>query len=456
MSRGITFSLLAGALLMAPAVAQGAVQTPEPGSELRVYLLTMGPGERVWERFGHNAIWIRDPAAQPDTAYNYGLFDFQQENFLLRFIRGQMWYWMAGFPAEAYVRTYVRDNRSVWMQELNLPPAARLQLREFLRWNEQPEHRFYHYDYYRDNCSTRVRDALDRVLGGAIKAQTAGLPTGTTYRFHTQRLTANDPPVSTGLLLALGPGVDRPISAWEEMFLPALREHARRVVPARPDGTTLPLVRGERTLFESTAPRAARRSAIVALWFAARCGVGGSPYCWARPPATRSGAGHGSDSACFLVSGVCSADWRRSVLAVTLAFTDHVMAYRNENLFQLNPLSLIALAIRLSPLGLRGIGRGRLASAVAAVAARPFADRDSCSRPLPGLDQVNGPIIALLLHPPGRGGGGLWLGLAAPDPLQAGRPLPGMGEGRECTTGRTRSTFARSSRPSYGDHARRQ
>ena len=125
MIRGITSSLLAGAL-MAPAVAQGAVQTPEPGSELRVYLLTMGPGERVWERFGHNAIWIRDPASQPDTAYNYGLFDFQQENFLLRFIRGQMWYWMAGFPAEAYVRTYVRDNRSVWVQELNLPPAARL------------------------------------------------------------------------------------------------------------------------------------------------------------------------------------------------------------------------------------------------------------------------------------------------------------------------------------------
>jgi hypothetical protein len=163
---------------------------------------------------------------------------------------------MAGFPAESYVRTYVRDNRSVWVQELNLPPAARLQLRDFLRWNEQPDHRFYHYDYYRDNCSTRVRDALDRVLGGAIKAQTEGLPTGTTYRFHTQRLTTNDPPIFTGLLLALGPGVDRPISAWEEMFLPmALREHARRVVLRGPDGSTVPLVARERTLFKSTAPQ---------------------------------------------------------------------------------------------------------------------------------------------------------------------------------------------------------
>jgi hypothetical protein len=61
----------------------------------------MGPGAAVWERFGHNAIWIHDPSVEPDTAYNYGLFDLRQENFLLRFIRGQMWFWMAGFPAVA-------------------------------------------------------------------------------------------------------------------------------------------------------------------------------------------------------------------------------------------------------------------------------------------------------------------------------------------------------------------
>src|SRR4029453_13964476 len=100
---------------------------------------------------------------------------------------------------------------SVCVKRLNLPPPARLQLREFLRWNAEPEHRFYHYDYYRDNCSTRVRDALDRVLGGVLHAQTDTVATGTTYRFHTQRLTANDALINTGLLVALGPGVDRPI-----------------------------------------------------------------------------------------------------------------------------------------------------------------------------------------------------------------------------------------------------
>ena len=397
MRRGLAAPLLGGALLLAPAVAQAAVQAPEPGSELRVYLMTMGPGAQVWERFGHNAIWIHDPASPPDTTYNYGLFDFGQENFLLRFIRGQMWYWMAGFPAEPYVRTYVRDNRSVWLQELNLPPSARLELREFLRWNEQPENRFYHYDYYRDNCSTRVRDALDRVLGGAIEAQTARLPTGTTYRFHTLRLTANDPPVFTGLLLGLGPGVDRPISAWEEMFLPmALREHARRVVLPGPDGGTVPLVAGEQTLFESTAPAPPAAPPWWLPWYLLLgSALGGIAALLGRV----AGAGRGRWARVGL--GLFAVLWGviggvgGVVLSVLWAFTDHVMAYRNENLFQVNPL-LLALAL-LVPLGLAGGRRAaRWARAVALVLA-DLALLGFVVQVLPGVDQVNGPVIALLL-----------------------------------------------------------
>ena len=131
--------------------------------------MTMGPGKAVWERFGHNAIWIHDPERGTDQAYNYGLFDLRQEKFLVRFLQGRMWYWMQGFPAQAYVELYRRANRSVWIQELEMPANAKRELQEFLEWNERPENRFYHYDYYRDNCSTRVRDALDRALGGRIQ-----------------------------------------------------------------------------------------------------------------------------------------------------------------------------------------------------------------------------------------------------------------------------------------------
>jgi hypothetical protein len=366
-----------------------------PGAELRVYLMTMGPGAEVWERFGHNAIWIHDPSAEPDTTYNYGLFDFGQENFLLRFVRGQMWYWMAGIPAEPYVRSYVRDNRSVWLQELSLPPAARLELREFLRWNEQPDNRFYHYDYYQDNCSTRVRDAIDRVIGGAIKAQTASVATDRTYRFHTQRLTANDPPIFTGLLLALGPGVDRPISAWEEMFLPlALRDHIRAVTIDGPGGTRVPLVTGERTLFVSTAVQPPPAPPTW-LWRYLLLGTAaGALFAAAGGAARRRRVGRLSLSTGAIVWGVL-AGLGGVVLAGLWAFTDHAMAYRNENLFQVNPL-VLGLAV-LVPLALAGSGRAGRWARMLALGLAGLAVVGLIIQALPGFDQVNGPIIALAL-----------------------------------------------------------
>ncbi len=365
-----------------------------PGSHLTVYLMTMGPGEQVWERFGHNAIWIHDAVAGTDIAYNYGLFDFHQQDFLPRFIRGQMWYWMAGFPAQPYVQSYVRANRSVWLQQLNLPPAARLELQRFLEWNALPENRFYHYDYYKDNCSTRVRDALDRVIGGRIREVTVDVATGKTYRFHTQRLTANDPPIFTGLLLALGPGVDRPISQWEEMFLPlALREHIRAVrLPA--GGATVPLVESERTLFLSTAPTPPDAPPQWLPWYlilglvlgglAAGLGTLG-----ARKSAARVGLG------VLLTGWGLVAGSGGTVLSGLWAFTDHVMAYRNENLFQVNPLAwLLVFPGVLSLLTPPRAGRwARTAAAlVAGLAVLGFV-----LQILPGLDQVNGPIIALAL-----------------------------------------------------------
>lgn len=369
-----------------------------PGSELRVYLMTMGPGAEIWERFGHNAIWIDDPSVQPDTAYNYGLFDLRQENFLLRFIRGQMWYWMAGFPAEPYARTYLRDNRSVWLQELNLSPRARLELREYLRWNDRPENRFYHYDYYQDNCSTRVRDAIDRVIGGAIEAQTASLPTGTTYRFHTQRLTANDPLIFTGLLLALGQRVDRPISAWEEMFLPlALRAHVRRVTVTGPDGARVPLVASERTLFESTAQPPPGAPPSWLHWYLLAGTVTGALAAGLGGLARRHVAGR-------IGLGVVAVLWGSLaglggvVLAGLWGFTDHVMAYRNENLLQVNPL-VLALA-PLVPLALAGSGSAGRAGRWARALAPGLAGLSLLGFVLqvfPGFDQVNGQMIALAL-----------------------------------------------------------
>ena len=385
-------SLLA-ALLFVP--VRVVAEPAEPGSELTVYLMTFGPGEEVWERFGHNAIWIHDSVHGTDQAYNYGLFDFRQENFVLRFVRGQMWYWMAGFPSESYVRQYERDNRSVWVQELDLPSRARLELQQFLRWNELPEHRFYHYDYYRDNCSTRVRDAIDRVLGGTIRRQTDSLSTGTTYRFHTQRLTSNDPLIYTGLLAALGEKVDRPLSAWDEMFLPlALREHLRKVTVAGPNGTTIPLVTSERTIFESTAaaPPDTPPNRLLG-YLVIGMTIGLAAFALARAARSSRPARVGFlvvAGGWELIAGLAGL-----VLAGLWGLTDHVMAACNENLLQLNPLSLALIPFLFG--AVRGQPKGATVAAGLAAAIAALAGLGLVLKILPPFQQINGPVIALAL-----------------------------------------------------------
>jgi Domain of unknown function (DUF4105) len=357
--------------------------------------MTMGPGKYVWERFGHNAIWIHDPVHGTDQTYNYGLFDFHQQNFLLRFVRGKMWYWMQGFPAQSYLESYRRANRSVWVQELEIPQAKLRELQAFLQWNEQPEHRFYHYDYYRDNCSTRVRDALDRVLGGRLRAATARVQTPRTYRFHTQRLTANDPPTYTGLLVALGHPVDRPITAWQEMFLPlAMREWVRTVTVPGPNGGEVPLVRSERTLFQSTEPSPPDHPPTWRLGYLALGVLIGGLAMGLAGGAPRTAVGRWG----FLLItwGWCLVSGLGGTVLIGLwALTDHMAAYHNENVLQANVLSLgLIWFIGRMARGSRSAARPAmvLAGVITLVSLLGW-----LLKALPQFYQVNGDIIALAL-----------------------------------------------------------
>ena len=206
----------------APPLARATTQKPtgEPGSDLTVYLLTFGQGDAVWELFGHNAIWIKDHTHGTDLTYNWGMFDFNQPHFIERFLTGDTRYWMEAIDLEPMLQYYKQQNRSILAQELNLTPAQRLSLQQFVQLNAMPQNKFYRYDYYRDNCSTRLRDALDHALGGQLQTSTVSRPTSGTYRTHTQRLMQGNFPLYTGVTLALGQPADKPLSMWEEMFLP--------------------------------------------------------------------------------------------------------------------------------------------------------------------------------------------------------------------------------------------
>ena len=413
----------AAAAFTVVATAPVRAQAPlEPGSGLTISVITMGPGTAVWERFGHNAIRVTDAATGADTTYNYGMFDFGAERFFISFAQGRPPYWTEGHRADREIGAYIRADRSVWSQELDLTPAQKVALRDFLEWNSREENKYYGYDYFLDNCSTRVRDAIDRVLGGLIEAQTTDVPTGTTWRSHTRRLTAADPVAYTGLNIGLGPATDRPISAWEEMFLPlALRDHLRSIQVPAPGGGTRPLVRSEAIEYVSSAPEPPAEPPV---WWPRYLGAGaviGALLLLLGERSRSSGAARFG----FRIIGIgwsVVAGLAGVALAYLWAFTDHSAAYANQNLFQLSPLSLL-IAPLLPGLGTRG-GPGRwtvrLAIAVALLALGGL-----LWKALPLVQQVNGEIIALALPIQAALGLSVWRAWRRAGQRDTGDPVPG-------------------------------
>ena len=128
----------------------------------RIGVVTMLPGEIFWERFGHNAILVADPATGAGISYNFGFFDPTEPDFLARFIRGNMRYRLAALPIEQDLAVYRDEGRGVSVQWLDLDDAQAQSLADALAVNARPENAHYRYDYFLDNCSTRVRDAIDR------------------------------------------------------------------------------------------------------------------------------------------------------------------------------------------------------------------------------------------------------------------------------------------------------
>ncbi len=329
------------------------------GDSLSVYLLTVGQGDAVWERFGHNAIGVRDRRTNSDVLYNWGLFDFGQPDFIARFVHGDMRYWMAGSPAAVDIPFYEHENRDITIQELNLTPAQRHAVLAFVLWNSREENKYYRYDYFRDNCSTRVRDALDRVLNGALRAATSSEITTQSYRDHALRLMTGEKLVATGIDIGLGRPADRPISVWDEMFIPMrMRDRLRSIQVTDADGRALPLVASERAVWRSgrtpeahTPPRRAPAflligTAVAALLLLAAGVVG--------PRATpRAGVARALTTIWSLLVGTIG------VLLLYLRFgTAHVFAYHNLNLLQYNPLwCLVGL---LLPFARRGARLARL------------------------------------------------------------------------------------------------
>ena len=370
-------------------------QSREPAarSSLQVYHVVIGQGAHYWEKYGHNMLWFHDPAAGIDVAYNWGTFDFQSPDFLQRQLVGDPIYWVDTVQGTWVIQAYARTDRTVTLQRLNFTAAQARRALDHARQQALPQNRNYRYDYYRDNCSTRVRDVIDYAVGGALKRATAGTRVKVTYRGETLRLLDDMALTQLGTHVALGRPADRLLTVWETMFIPMRMRDAMRLVRIPgPGGAQVPLVAQERVAYES--PRHRDRGSVPALWipylviglllgveFLAIAGIGRR--------ARAADVVFRVETALFaLLAGVFGL-----VLVLAWTTTRHVFWYRNENLLLLNPLSLF-----LAVLALLSIWKPRYArpAAIIAVIGAALAIVAALAKLIPG-SQNNLALICLLL-----------------------------------------------------------
>jgi Domain of unknown function (DUF4105) len=390
----------------APLAPAPELAPPAPGDDdpLIVEVWTFGPGDHPFTRFGHNAIRIADRRTGMDTAYNFGTFAFGSGNLLGDFLSGHLRYWLSAVRTRSMAAAYRRENRTIEIQRLDLTPEQKRTLAQHLAVNAQPANRDYRYDYFADNCSTRVRDALDAagVLGGALRAGSRG-PGELTLRGHALRMTADEPWLYLALLIVLGPSTDRPIDAWAEAFLPE-RLHRTLTVSSNvssnrssnmssaPSSSALPAGGiGPPPVGSGLAPRPLVVADLVA-FRAARAPVRDSPPSWTGRfllvgaalgtlmgglgvvAARRRRAGRRAWPARVAYGLLCAVfglvvGFLGSFLLLAWMFTPHAVVYRNQNLLLFAPFALALVGLGPGVMANRaGAMRSAFAVAVAGTA----------------------------------------------------------------------------------------
>ena len=386
--------------------AQAQAPSPAPLAP-KVSVITFGPGDETFSKFGHDAILLSDPRQPPqrrELVFNYGTFRFDSPWLIMDFLKGKLSYWLSAASLQQTLAVYRRANRSVSVQELNLSPEAANALSAFLYENVKPENAYYRYDYYRDNCATRIRDVVDRFLGHRLAAASRG-PAPLTYREHTRRLTVAAPYLFFGLDLAMGPLIDQPVTEWDEMFLPAR-------VAAKLDQLTdeqgVPVVRARYSLFEaSRPPESASAPGYRWGWLALGVSFGLVLYVLGRAHGRVARICQALTVALFgILTGLLG-----SALLVLWLLTDHDVTYWNQNVL-LCPIWALVLPVLAFDFARQVPRRARLMMSL--VAASAGSALLALLLLLSPLRQSTGPAVSFFLP--------IWLGVGFGVWERLGRP----------------------------------
>ncbi|WP_296701054.1 DUF4105 domain-containing protein [Algoriphagus sp.] len=219
--------------------------------QYRISLLTCDPGEEIYSSFGHSAVRVLNQETGSDRVYNYGTFDFRAPNFVLNFAGGRLDYFLSVSTFERFIAEYDYFKRSVREQELDLNQEQKMALVEFLETNYLPENRNYRYDFFYDNCATRIRDLMEEILGDIlIWKDEEQESVDKTFRQLIDEKVFYMPWSDLGIDLALGSRLDRDATPREEQFLPEYMESAFGRAEIQGDGPTRSFVKSERVILD--------------------------------------------------------------------------------------------------------------------------------------------------------------------------------------------------------------
>lgn len=197
-----------------------SLQGQNLSNRAKVSLLTIAPTNELYNQFGHTAIRISDPVTGVDYSYNYGVYDFDTPNFYMKFIQGRLSYMMSIVETNRELAVYQLRRRGVIEQDLNLSPEQVQTVAAYLRENYKPENRYYLYDFFFDNCATRIRDLFEDALDTRFDYPEGMVPNYKTYRELLDEKIASTPWHDFGIDFILGSPTDRYADFRGEMFLP--------------------------------------------------------------------------------------------------------------------------------------------------------------------------------------------------------------------------------------------
>ena len=229
-------------------VFQPQIQAQQLSPEAHISILTCNSGEEVYSMYGHTAIRVNDPTQNIDIVFNYGVFSFETPDFLYRFAKGQTDYRMDGGRFLSFLPEYEQEKRSVYEQVLNLSPEGKNKLFQALVENFRPENRVYRYNFFMDNCATRIRDMIERNAGSTIRF-TDNQPTKS-YRELIKHFHHSFRWFDLGIDLLVGKKADEPVSAYGQMFLPEYLMDQFAKAEITIDGKPQPLVLETHTILE--------------------------------------------------------------------------------------------------------------------------------------------------------------------------------------------------------------